>query len=277
MLHQLARHHFTRAEPIFGGNHLLAVTAALAGEAPAELFVDDPLAPQAALLILWNRRIYLAGAPENAAFAQAFARLLSERFVPLATDEKPCNCTIVYTPAAWEETLPTLFADIENGRAEREYYRLQLRQSAALPVLPEGFRLRSVDEALVAETMLLHHQELLAEMCSEAPSVPDFLRHRFGFCLQYGQELVGWCLSEYNHAGACELGIETIEAFQRRGLATAVALATIAHAQSQGITSIGWHCWKRNVASSNLAQKLGFEKIEEFPVWSCRFKKASHS
>ncbi len=277
MLHQLALHRFMLAQPLFDNEHHLAVRAALAGEAPAELFVDDPLAPQTAFLILWNRRIYLAGAPGNTAFAQAFARLLSERFVPLATDDKSCNCTIAYTPAGWEDTLPTLFAAIESGRAERQHYRLQLRQSAALPVLPEGFRLRSVDEALVAETMLLHHQELLAEMCSEAPSVPDFLQHRFGSCLQYGQELVSWCLSEYNQADACELGIETLEPFQRRGLATAVALATIAHAQSQGITSIGWDCWKSNIASGNLAQKLGFEKIEEYSVWHCRFKKSSHS
>ena len=45
MLHRLAPNHFTLAQPIFGAQHHLAVNAALAGEAPAELYVDDPLAP----------------------------------------------------------------------------------------------------------------------------------------------------------------------------------------------------------------------------------------
>lgn len=271
MLHRLSPDHFTLAQPIFGDGHHLAVTAALASEAPAELYVDDPLAPQAGILILWNHRIYLAGTPTNAAFSRDFAALLHERYTPHAAGAEPVGRVITYTPDAWEDHLPALFADIETLRAERQYYRLQVHAPIPPPALPAGFRLRQVDAALVAESALTNHQTLLDEMCSEAPSVADFLQSRFGYCLQYGQELVGWCLSEYNHANRCELGIETLEAFQRRGLAIATASATIAHAHSRGITSVGWHCWKRNIASSNLAQKLGFEKVEDYPVWYCRF------
>ncbi len=277
MLYQLSPDNFHLAQSIFGPEYHLAVPVALAGEAPEELYVDDPLSPRAALLILWNDRIFLAGAPGNTGFSHAFAALLHERFIHRATEEKPFDCTISYTPGVWEDHLPSLFADIQAFRAERQYYRLQLHGPVQAPALPEGFRLRRVDEALVAESTLINHQQLLAEMCSEAPSVADFLRRRFGYCLQFGQELVGWCLSEYNRADRCELGIETLPAFQRRGLATATAMATIAHAQSQGITSVGWHCWKRNIASSNLAQKLGFEKVEDYPVWHCRFGKPSPS
>ncbi|WIG58059.1 MAG: hypothetical protein OJF49_000804 [Ktedonobacterales bacterium] len=271
MLHQLSPANVHLARPVFGADSHLAVTAALAGEAPAELFVDDPLAPQAGVLILWNHRIYLAGMPTSAAFSQAFAALLRERYLPLASETEPFACVITYTPSAWEEQLPHLFADVASQRAERQYYRLRLREPVQPPTLPEGFVLRKVDAALVAESTLGNHQYLVAEMQSEAPSVAAFLERKFGYCLQYGQELVGWCLSEYNHADRCELGIETHPAFQRRGLATATALATIGYAQSQGITEVGWHCWAKNIASSGLAQKLGFEKVEDYPVWYCRF------
>lgn len=277
MLHQLSSEQFHLAQALFGAPHHLAVAAAFAGEAPAELYVDDPQAPQAGILILWNQRIFLAGAPGNTAFSRAFAALLRTRFAPLATDKKPFDATITYTPGAWEDHLPALFADIEAFRAERQYYRLHVQEPVPAPALPEGFLLRKVDAALVAASALGNHQQLVQEMCSEAPSAADFLQRRFGTCLQYGQELVGWCLSEYNQANRCELGIETLPAFQRRGLATAVALATIAHAQDQGITSIGWHCWTRNIASSNLAQKLGFEHVEDYPVWYCRFATLPHA
>ncbi len=275
MLHQLSSEDWHLAQPLFGPERHLAVTAAFAGEAPAELYVDDPLTPQAGILILWNHRIYLAGTPTNPAFSRGFAALLHERYAPRAAEAKPGAYTITYTPGSWEDHLPALFADMGASRAERQYYCLQV-SAPVPPALPAGFRLRKIDAALVAESTLTNHQALLDEMCSEAPSVADFLQHRFGYCLQYAQELVGWCLSEYNHANRCELGIETLPAFQRRGLATATALATIAHARSQGITAIGWDCWKRNIASSNLAQKLGFEKVEDYPVWYWRLEKPSH-
>ncbi len=277
MLYQLFPDHFHLAQPLFDTGHHLAVAAAFSGEAPAELYVDDPRAPQAGILILWNHRIYLAGRPTNTAFSHAFAALLHERYTALATDEEPFGCMITYTPGSWEEVLPALFADIEAARAERQYYRLQIRTPIPPPALPEGFLLRRVDEALVAESALIAHESLVEEIHSEAPSVEAFHERRFGYCLQYGQELVGWCLSEYNNSDQCELGIATKPALQRRGLATATALATIAHAQSQGITSIGWDCWKNNIASSNLAQKLGFEKVEDYPVWYCRFGKQPHA
>lgn len=167
---------------------------------------------------------------------------------------------------------PRFFAAIRSVRAERQYYRLRLRDRIPPPAIPQGFRLRPIDETLLSETALANLQVLVAEIHSEAPSVADFLAHKFGYCLQHGQELAGWCLSEYNHGERCELGIETLPAFQRRGLATVTALATIAHAQSAGIAEIGWHCWKRNMPSIGLARKLGFEHVADYPVWHCRFE-----
>lgn len=50
MLYQLALDNFHLAKPLFAPETRLAVTAALAGESPAELYVDDPATPQAATL-----------------------------------------------------------------------------------------------------------------------------------------------------------------------------------------------------------------------------------
>ncbi len=249
----------------------LAAAAALSGQAPAEIYADDPLHPRAAAVILPNRRVYLAGSPEAVGFATAFAALLRERYLPLAVTAGPVPCVIAYTPASWEERLPDLFADISATRLEREYFRLQLRAPVAEPVIPGDLALRRVDETLVADMSLANHAALIAEVLSEAPSVPAFLAHKFGYCLLRGNALLAWCLSEYNCADRCELGIETLPAFRRQGYARAVALAAIHHAQSVGITAIGWHCWQTNVASIGLARKLGFEHVLRYPVWFCRF------
>ena len=272
MLYQLPAGEFHRAWQLFGGEqHHLAVISALAGETPAELYVDNPNDPRAGLLILWNDRLYLAGEPNDATFCDEFATLLRERFTPRAAEGESYDRNIAYMPPTWEARLPSLFATITSFRVERESYCLQVPTTIAIPPLTTGLRLRQVDAALVADSALGNHSDLLDEMQSEAPSVAEFLAGRFGCCVQRDAELVAWCLSEYNHGNRCELGIATLPAFQRRGLATAVALAVIAHAQSQGITIVGWHCWKENLSSGNLARKLGFSKVEDYPVWHCRF------
>jgi RimJ/RimL family protein N-acetyltransferase len=271
MLHQATPDNFDIARDLFDGELHLAVVAAFAGETPAELYVDDPSAPRAGLLVLRDHRFYLAGTPRDEAFPRAVADLLRHRYTPSTPGAEPFECAIAYTPSAWEDRLPRLFADIQSVRYERQYYRLRLRDRVSPPAIPEGFRLRPVDETLLAEMALGNREALVAEIHSEAPSVADFLAHKFGSCLQYGQELVGWCLSEYNHGERCELGIETLPDYQRRGLATATALATIARAQSAGIAEIGWDCWKQNTASSGLAHKLGFTLVADYPVWYCRF------
>jgi GNAT superfamily N-acetyltransferase len=273
MLYQLALESFHLAQPLFAAETRLAVTAALAGESPAELYVDDPAMPQAAILILWNQRIYLVGTPGNATFSQDFASLLHDRYMPQGKERRPFGFAIDFTPAVWEDDLAARFPDMESLRAEHQYYSIHLDTPILPPSLPEDFILRKVDEALLAQSSLGNYQSLVEEIHSESPSVEDFLQHKFGYCVQCGQDLVGWCLSEYNHGNQCELGIETLEGFQRRGLATATAQATMAYAQSVGMSKIGWHCWKANIPSSSLARKLGFEHVEDHPMWHYRSKR----
>lgn len=273
--HELTPDRFQIVQHIFDTENHLAIVAALAGETPAELYVDDPIAPHAALMIVLNKRIFLAGTPYDTTFAHSFATLLLQRHTPVASDSEPVERTIAYAPDSWAEVLPTLFANIETYRMDRLCYRLRLNESIAPPIPPEDFLLRQIDAALIAESGHANHHLLMQELHSEAPSIEDFLRNRFGYCLQYGQEIVAWCLSEYNHGDRCELGIETLSAFRRRGLAMLTAKATLTHAQANGITTVGWHCWKHNVASSALAQKLDFELVEEYPVWYCRFARQS--
>jgi RimJ/RimL family protein N-acetyltransferase len=273
MLYQLALDHFHLARPLFAAETRLAVTAALAGESTADLYVDDSAGPQAALLILWNHRIYLAGTPGNAAFSQDFASLLHDRYMPKGKEWQPFGFAIDFTSSLWEDSLASLFPDMDSLRAEHQYYSLHLRTSILPPSLPEGFVLRKVDEALLAQSSLGNYQSLVEEIHSESASVDDFLQHKFGYCVQYGQDLVGWCLSEYNHGNQCELGIETLEGFQRRGLAATTAQATMAYAQAKGMSKIGWHCWKANIPSSSLARKLGFEHVEDHPMWHYRSKR----
>jgi GNAT superfamily N-acetyltransferase len=241
----------------------LAVQAILAGSVQAKIYVDNADHPRVALT--WHGgRVFLAGLPGDHAFSEHLPHLLAE--LAPASDV----FVLYYEPAdAWEATLDGLLANLDPIRAGREYYALDLpagMAGAAQPALPEGFSLRYVDEGLLADETLGNRDDLIGELCSERDSVSDFLEKSFGYCLLHGNDVAGWCLSEYNTGSRCDIGIATFEPHRRQGLATAMGLALLDHAASQGFTQIGWHCYASNVASAATAHKLGFSRRVEYPV-----------
>ena len=269
-MHKLRPSQFHRARPIFQAmDYNLAVQAILDGSVPAEIYIDDPTQPQVALT--WNKqRYYLAGSPENQEFNEHLHHRLAGTSTSHQNESDHDLFILYYAPAdAWEETLDTLLRDMNPIRSEREYYTIQTAGDKSHPAsapLPEGFSLRYVDSDLLAQEHLGNLEDLLEELCSERQSVQDFLDRSFGFCLLHGDDVAGWCLSEYNTLGRCEVGIATFEPHRRRGLATTMASTLVEHARSQGISQVGWHCYASNVASAATARKAGFVKTVEYPV-----------
>ena len=269
-MHLLEPSQYDRARSIFQAmDYNLAVQAILDGSVPAKIYVDDATQPRVALT--WNKhRHYLAGSPENEAFNESLRRRLVGTDTPHEKQSDDDLFILYYEPAgAWEQTLDTLMRDKSPIRFEREYYAIQTpghTDGAASTPLPEGFSLHYVDKDLLSQEHLGNLDDLIEELCSERQSVQDFFDRSFGFCLLHGDEVAGWCLSEYNTADRSEVGIATFEPHRRRGLATAMASALLAYAASQGISHVGWHCYASNLGSAATARKAGFVKTAEYPV-----------
>lgn len=247
MLYQLDPAQFDKIAPLFRALDIhLATRALFAGTTRAQVWVDDPLNPRMALAQL-GHRLFLTGTP-RAEFAKTWSdwRAQHRAHAPFV---------VYYAPDAWTE-----FFDKATRRA-REYYRWANSREATLP---PGFTLRWVDAALLENSSLENVAALKEEMCSERASVDDFLARSFGVVALDNHALAGWCLSEYNTDHACEIGIATMEPYQRRGIATAMTTAFIAHAHARGITEIGWHCYASNRASSATACRAGFERVHEY-------------
>ncbi|HEX2993213.1 MAG TPA: GNAT family N-acetyltransferase, partial [Anaerolineales bacterium] len=132
-------------------------------------------------------------------------------------------------------------------------------------VLPEGFSTQLITaEFLSSDVTGL--DAVREEMCSERVSVEDFLSRSFGICPVHANEIVGWCMSEYNVGDRCEIGIATAEKHQRRGIATLTTRSFLAEAHRRGYRRVGWDCWTRNVPSVATARKAGFTLVEEYPA-----------
>ena len=168
---------------------------------------------------------------------------------------------------AWEAHLEAILPCLEPVHGLRQYYACRQLARPWQPLLPPGYQLRQVDAALLDTPDLSGLDALRMEMVSERPSVEDFLQRSFGVCLLHDETIVGFCLSEYNIAGRCEVGVWTAEAHRQRGLGKLMSLALVEQALRDGYAEVGWHCWADNLPSAALALSAGFVLQRDYPVY----------
>jgi len=266
MFHELQQDAFPisrRAfEPMF---YNLAVNSIIEGTTPSRIFVDDPKNPQSA--VTWNKaRVYLSGNPVDIEFNDGLQNLFQTHLFPEIRAAGGEFAILYYAPESWEEIAQRPFANSTIHHPLRHFYQIDRVQPGWRSRLPTDVELLPIDSSLLSRTTLKNMDSLVEEMQSESPSPTAFLKRCFGFCALVGDELVGWCLSEYNSADRCEVGIEVIEEHQRKGIGTALASALIEKATGLGM-AVGWHCYAGNIPSVELAVRLGFDKIAEYPVF----------
>lgn len=271
---RLAPGEYNKVRPLFQPlDHHLAISAILENSAPAAVYVDDPARPAAAFT--WTGyRYFLAGSPQQAAFNDEVRTLLAETIAPQALASGLETIELKVASDDWETPVrAAILRGHEVIRAQRQYFRFAALRHDWRALLPAGFCLAFVGPDLLARTDLANLDALREELCSERPSVEDFLARSFGLVAicEADAALAGWCTSEYNSGAACEVGIGVLESYQRRGLATAMGSAFVEHALSRGVTQIGWHCWALNGPSVATALAIGYDKVCDYTTFVAWF------
>jgi GNAT superfamily N-acetyltransferase len=257
---------FPSVSPFFEelSTYHLAVPSVLAGILPGRIYADDPRHPTTAILIPSNQyHVFVGGEPSERLLADVIHQLYQPSFAQRHW------FMVQYPSNAWNRTIEHVLQGLGRSTSLRHYYRLS-GPSLPLPSpLNDTIEVARIEQTMVEDASLVNRDLLIDEIHSESPSLEYFFRQHFGFCALDGRQLVGWCLAEYHYQSRYELGIETIEAYQRQGIATHVASAVIKRAYVEGATEIGWHCWASNIASTATALKLGFHKERDYPVIVC--------
>ena len=249
----------------------LSTQAILAGATHGLAWLDDLEKPGAGLLGHFPR-YYLAGLPEAPTFIQALKTFFTAVVLPETIHRKLYLFILYYDSPAWEPVLEQVLDGFEFHKLDRQYYEIAAQRVDWKPFLPEGFTFKLADRSLFEDPQISGLEALRQEMCSERDSVDEFLNKSFGLVPVYGSQLAGWCLSEYNLSGRCEIGIATLEPFQRRGLATASTLAFLDLALQKGYRRIGWHCFTHNTPSVATARKAGLKKITDYSIYLVKVK-----
>ncbi len=252
----------------FPGVRVAMVAAAVeAGNSRAEQWVLD-LEDDGFCTVLWdkgNNVLYCSGSAEPShTLSEGLDRLLLDVIRPqcLGT-ERPyfsTKCLSHKLEDMWEYSVQPWLT----GSHRKCFYERSWTQE-----LPEGemtkrlgFSVLPIDRSLLNDTALANIDAIREEVSGMWPSLEAFCQYGFGVAIAYKGEVLSWCTAEYVSDDRCGVGIETVESYQKQGLATWLTHEFLLEAQRRRI-NVGWECWAGNVASIRVAEKCGFTLLEE--------------
>jgi RimJ/RimL family protein N-acetyltransferase len=262
-----------RYRAFFPGPHLALVLASIeAGNTLGQLWTFA--LAEGTLALLWdkgNNVFVFSGGAGTPAARRALANLIATQVRPQALAEGALYFRAYALSPVLHRVLPKLFAGTPLHPNPTAFlaYRAATPPSVPPPAVP-GVVLAPIDAALLGRDDLAHLEQVPAEIRWMWPSEARFFEVGFGVVALLADQVIGWCTAEYVGPTSCGIGITTVPAYERRGVATALAACLIAEALRRGLTP-HWECGQGNRASLRVAEKLGFVRLADEQHWQGKF------
>jgi RimJ/RimL family protein N-acetyltransferase len=257
LIYELSRDLFDRAQPLFSTTWFdqSQIYAVFEGTQPGRIFADDVTSPTAALMCR-TYEFYVAGSADASELRRFIAEAPAEAGV---FHELYGYCPVGKT---WEKALledhDHLFEVIDR-RSFRFPNDGKDRLKGWRDSLPAGVEVQAVNGEL-AERIDQEMHEMIGFFWG---GYENFDKHGFGYCATVDGQFASVVYAIAVGADQANISIETAAPYRRRGLAVLVSQAYIEHCIERGIVAT-WDCDAQNVASYDLARKLGFVEYEPF-------------
>jgi RimJ/RimL family protein N-acetyltransferase len=277
VIHQLDQTQFGRTSALFTGiaAYQLSGASVIDGSMPGNIWVDDVESPQSGYMES-PEGMFLAGEPGNRAFNCALNEYFRTNLFDVA--DAITSVWLTYYPPGWGDKLMGLLYPRDLLICPRRHYVCHQLAVDWRARLPEGFSVRRIDADLLAHDQLTIPDHVNDWVMDNWRSVENYMAHGFGFCTIHDQEkrIVSWSLADCVHGEGCEIGIQTLPEYRRRGLATITAAAAVDHALTNGYAWVGWHCNDDNLGSRGVAEHVGFELERHYVTTYAMFNAWDH-
>lgn len=266
MLHEIAKENYGKARPLFEGLSFQPFCmAVLAGIQPGRVFADDPEQPRTAFVNMKKVWCFLAGEPGNDAFNQALNQAILEK---RAIDQDTPAMLFTCHSGDWGGQLAAVTVPHQPVPVRRRHYTCHKLAYDWRARVPEGFFVHRLNETLLNRPGLKAPEEVV-EIVEEWRAITDERFDDFGFVAIHdaSAEVVSWTTVDCIVDGVGDAGLFTAEAYRRRGLATVTTAAAVDHGLSNGLSAVSWTCAEDNVGSIRTAEKLGFERGDDYTMY----------
>lgn len=233
-------------DPQVSNNPILFAT--LMGHTPGRAWVDNPVNPSQCMVRENGSLVFLSNNADRAFLENGFD--IIKQF-----------SHVIYVSRQGESTLQIPTADRILQRLEFTEYDAESQSIADLinGGLPDGFEIRDIDEELIKK---IDSREDIESYCG---SLENFLEHGFGICLLQNGEIVSEAYAPYVTVKNVEIATLTKETHRGRGYATKTCAHFIKTCRERDLEPY-WSCDADNLASVNLARKLGFKNERKYEI-----------
>lgn len=162
------------------------------------------------------------------------------------------------------------FNNLTVHQRKRVLYRYNIGNINHKILENRSWEIKPINDEILKDNNLVNHKLLKEEIEGMWGSIDSFIKNGFGYCALNGKRLISWCTAELVSKNNCGVGIETIEDAQKKGVGTALAANFIKECAERNIIP-HWDSWITNFPSVKIAEKVGFNKIEEYEVLVVEF------
>lgn len=173
---------------------------------------------------------------------------------------------ISYSSDVFKKALKNVFKESIVHESVKSLYKYDITQRT----LEHDFcNIKDIDLE-VLNSKLENLDKLKDEINGMWGSTKPFIKHGFGYCAVRKNKLLSWCTSEFMSDKSCGIGIETVEDEQGKGIGTIVASKFVHKCVEKDLIPY-WDSWLKNYPSVKIAQKVGFDLIEDYEVMVVKF------
>lgn len=221
----------------------VVINAVVDGMSPGDIFVDDKDSPKSVLIYPNDGFYYICSTENHISFFQSLNQLFFD-------DWKVDILELFIYPEHLMNDLSSLLGKRKYITLNRNEYRLH--EDSFIKVncknLGPNFQLKQINSDLINEYDI---------SIKPWDNEDFFIKHGLGFCIIKDKEVISKCLTYYRNENLIEIGIDTIESYQKQGFASIVCKALLTNAVKSNL-QVMWSCWDFNEASNLLAKKMGF-------------------
>ena len=276
MIRQVPQDDMEKVKPLAAGvDDQIMAQAVLDGTRPGVVLSNDEKAPSSVFIaapegsFAWT---YLCGRANDNAFNDALHHWL---FDEEGLGGKVVFSFLVCDDASWKSALKEILAPRVSIPDRRLFYSCAHAPRAWREEIPEGYSILPVNEDLLQSAIEIP-EKVEQWFDHNFGSRYAFLQRGFGAVAVHDNRIVGWCLADSVASNRADIGPETEEAHQRKGLAAATTCLTLEQGFDRGLEKIGWHCHVINEPSIKTANSAGFKLNYEYPAYAVHFDVEKH-
>jgi GNAT superfamily N-acetyltransferase len=274
MMKEISEHQIEEYVKYFPGSQPEMVLASVMdGNTEAQLWYT-PQPDNNAVCFLWdkgNNIFYLSGQLVLPETIKDLASFINTYVKEKAIKERLSYFNVKTLSSSLENSITDIFQNIPLHKVNKIFYTFRAQKVKSIPnPRLEGIQYHPINADFLEEGRFEYNHYVKSEIEWMWPSLERFWEKGFGTAAVIDASIICWCTAEYVSKSKCGIGIEVIDEFQNKGIATATAAHILEHCMNRNIVA-HWECDIDNIGSVRVAEKVGFEKTEETVFWSGEF------